>query len=246
MNSYAILEKKHWWFRARARILYQVLKVDLGKISNISSILNAGAATGATSLILCEFGKVTSLEKEGKYAEHLAELFPHNVINKPLEASEIKDEQFDVVCAFDVIEHIENDALALAEVYRILKTKGKLFVTVPAFMSLWGEHDVANKHYRRYKLKELKQLVEKAGFSISYLTYFNFLLFLPIYVVRKLQRLISPYKKEANAKADFSGNNSNIFLNKILFSIFSLEVIPIKYKIVLPIGVSLLIVAVKQ
>jgi hypothetical protein len=64
-----------------------------------------------------------------------------------------------------------------------------LIVFVPAFMFLWSEHDVANKHYRRYKLDELKKALAENGFIIERSSYWNFFLFPTVALVRSVKRL---------------------------------------------------------
>ena len=77
----------------------------------------------------------------------------------------------------DVIEHLDDDGLALKEAAHVLVPGGVVIVTVPAFMSLWSEHDVLNEHRRRYRRAELGSRLEQAGLRIERLTYFNSRLF---------------------------------------------------------------------
>jgi ubiquinone/menaquinone biosynthesis C-methylase UbiE len=75
-----------------------------------------------------------------------------------------KDEEFDLICAFDVIEHVEDDLLGIREMKRVCKNEGLMVLTVPAYMFLWSHHDEVNQHYRRYTLKNLKNLGKKKTF----------------------------------------------------------------------------------
>ena len=99
-------------------------------------------------------------------------------------------------------------------------TGGALIVFVPAFMFLWSQHDEANNHFRRYRRPELNQLLAENGFTVTRSSYWNFLLFLPVAVVRFLKRrslIWSP--KEAHG--DFKKPTS--FMNRLLFALLRCE-----------------------
>ena len=123
------------------------------------------------------------------------------------EASIIKlpfeNNSFDLVCAFDVIEHVNEDTIAVEELWRVCKPGGNVCITVPAFQALWGTHDIVNGHKRRYTKKELQKLVaEKNDGDILYSSYFNFILFIPIFLFRKITSLFKTKFCE-NAKIGF-------------------------------------------
>lgn len=94
-------------------------------------------------------------------------------------------EQFDMIAAFDVIEHIENDAAALENIYQMLSKDGVLLISVPQHNFLWSRLDEIVKHKRRYSRRELVAKLEKKGFEINYATSFLFTLF-PLMLVRRL------------------------------------------------------------
>jgi len=155
--EYYHLERNNWWFKARMDILRsQVVKIANGRKD--LNILNVGAATGASSLMLQEFGTVTSIEyDEDCFA------FTKERVNIPLEIGSILDikypnNHYDLVCAFDVIEHVEDDQKAASELIRVCKNNGYVLVTVPAFNFLWSEHDEINHHFTRYTRKKFTQL----------------------------------------------------------------------------------------
>jgi hypothetical protein len=79
----------------------------------------------------------------------------------------------DLVTAFDIIEHVDDEAGALRELARVCRRGGYLLVTVPAFQFLWGNQDVISHHRRRYTRSMLRERIEAAGFRIATLTYFN-------------------------------------------------------------------------
>ncbi len=82
-----------------------------------------------------------------------------------------KDNSFDVVVAFDVLEHIEKHEKALEEWTRVLKKDGAILFTVPAYQWLWGDHDTSLHHFRRYT-KSMVRNIKPKGASIQRLSYY--------------------------------------------------------------------------
>ena len=82
-------------------------------------------------------------------------------------------EKFDTVIALNVIEHIENDSMAIQNAKSLLRSNGKLVILVPAGQSLFNSLDRELGHYKRYSKTRLKTLIRTAGFDISYCRYFN-------------------------------------------------------------------------
>lgn len=247
-KEYYHLERNHWWFKARLEILESLFETKIRSDRQNLTILNAGAATGATSEMLKRHGRVTTLEYDKDCSLFLEGILNEKIVNASLTELPFEDNSFDVVCAFDVIEHIEDDKKAVSEMYRVLKTGGIVFITVPAFMSMWSEHDEINHHFRRYKLKQLIQLHKNEGFNITFSSYFNFYLFLPIYVVRSISNLLKgSAKKESSATtgSDFEKANSSGLVNKLLFYLFRSERTFLKNNITLPFGVSALLIGKK-
>lgn len=239
VKEYSRLELSHWWFQVRKKIILQSLGKSISQEGN-KKILNVGAAGGATSLWLSAFGKVSSIENEPLFLEHLR--------NNNIEVTEASAEQlpfadnsFELVCAFDVVEHIDDDRKALAEMQRVCKPGGKICITVPAYQFLWGRHDFANGHKRRYTFTSLKQQLPDDT-AIIYSTYFNTLLFLPIYFARKTDWLIAGKKA---ATSDFESFKSNNISGAVCKFIFGLEVYLLKI-MRLPFGVSLLVILEKN
>jgi len=244
-KEYYEYERKHWWFTARLEILETLLtKRIIPPNKKKFRILNAGVATGATTIMLQKHGEVTSLEYDKDCCLFLEEVVKIEVTNGSLTDLPYEDNYFDLVCAFDVVEHIEDDALAIKEMNRVLKKDGTMFLTVPAFNFLWSEHDVINHHFRRYTLKGLSSIVKDQNFDIQFKSYFNFILFLPIFFIRMLGKLL-PKRDSEKVAADFEGFNGNKFGNKLFFFLFRKESFFLKNKIRFPFGVSLFVIAKK-
>jgi SAM-dependent methyltransferase len=100
------------------------------------------------------------------------------------ELAGVPDRQYDLIGAFDVIEHIADDRAALASIAAKLKPTGKFVMTVPAHQWMWSAHDVVNHHKRRYSKRGLKSLVESSPLKLERIGYFNSLLF-PVAVAQR-------------------------------------------------------------
>ena len=242
-QEYYKLEREGWWFKARLSILENYFQAIITNPD--MKILNVGAATGATSEMLSKYGKVTSLEYDEFCCKFLKEKTGIEAINASLTELPFENNSYDMICAFDVIEHIENDNKAVEEIYRVLKPKGKYFITVPAFQSLWSNHDVVNHHFRRYKKKQLNKLIESTNLKIDHSTYFNFWLFIPISITRFIFNNI-PRKKDSN----LSGSDNEILqssniINRILYRIFHSEKFLLRINIKFPFGISILTIGYK-
>ena len=139
--------------------------------------------------------------------------------------------------ATDILEHVQEDSRALLELKRVLAADGWLIITVPAFQGLWGLQDEVAHHQRRYRLQPLQILLAEVGLSCQVSFYFNYLLFVPIWVARQLIRI---FKIRLNSE-----NQVNTpWLNRVLTWIFEVDV---KSAPVLrpPFGVSILAVVSK-
>jgi SAM-dependent methyltransferase len=240
-------EEKIFWFRVRNKIIGNAISASL---SPHARILEVGCGTGFVSRYLKKIG----------YHVECAELFPDALqFCKEREAGDryyqfnllyqVFFEEFDGVCAFDVIEHINDDATVIKNLYTALKPGGTLIITVPADMRLWSERDIQAEHKRRYSSWELKQKLEKNGFRVLKISYFMTFLYPVLFFSRKVSLGLG--KKNAGNTADTFEKNAmselqpNSILNSIFFLIFYMEV-PLLRLFNLPCGSSLLCVAVKD
>jgi SAM-dependent methyltransferase len=236
-KEYYEIERNHWWFKARSEILSSFICHQIARERPLR-ILNVGVATGASSVMLKAFGEVSSLEYEQDCIDFIKEIVPISVIQGSILELPYADCSFDLVCAFDVIEHVENDELAVQELVRVCRKGGSVLVTVPALMSLWSEHDEINHHFRRYRLKAFKQLFTVKEGEIVFSTYFNTLLFIPIFIARKISSVVRDRNKKV--QSDFEKYKSGLG-SKILYGILKTERYFLNSSVSLPIGVSALL-----
>mgnify|MGYP001607227991 CR=1 FL=1 len=185
-EQYLTAQRTHWWFRGRERILQALVRSVMGAQAGLR-VADVGSGPGGPARKLFPEAWLAafdlSLQPLSAYVEadeHVAA----DATQMPCHAR-----SFDVVCAFDVLEHLDEDRRALQEWRRILAPTGLLLLTVPAYRALWSAHDVANAHRRRYRLGPLRTLLGEAGFVIERLTYFNTFLLPGVVLIRGLERV---------------------------------------------------------
>jgi SAM-dependent methyltransferase len=181
---YEDLYRRHWWFRARERILVSVLKRLA--LPQPADILDVGCGNGLFFDELARFGSVRGIEVDRSLVPPDSR-YRDRMFDRPLGDPQYAAMQFDLITALDVIEHIEDDGQAVADMLSMLRPGGKLVVTVPASMSLWDHHDVINMHYRRYTAESLRRLLTSRG-RVLELRHLFHALFLPKFAVRKFNQ----------------------------------------------------------
>ncbi|MFL6759612.1 class I SAM-dependent methyltransferase [Sphingomonas sp.] len=173
----AELDDRHWWYRARRRILAELIRRE-GHLPRHAHILEIGCGTGHNLAMLGEFGHVDALELDDEARALSEKRLGRKIMRSPLpELSEVRDRHYDLIGAFDVIEHIDDDAAAVAAIATKLKPGGKLMIAVPAHRWMWTAHDVVNHHKRRYSKRALKALIDNSPMRLDKIGYFNSLLF---------------------------------------------------------------------
>lgn len=228
----AKIEATHWWFVVR-RHLFATLIEKTG-ISRDATVVDIGTGTGANLRLLTQMGfvDVTGIDPSEHAAHWCAEKNLGNVRTGDIRALPLTDSSVDLLLATDVIEHVNEDDQAVAEIRRVLRPGGTALITVPAFPSLWGLQDIKSHHYRRYRMTPFLKLLEQSGLVVENNFYFNYLLFAPIYVARQIIRL---------AGVELSSENevNNPVLNRVLSFVFRLDVMTAPF-LKPPIGVSIL------
>lgn len=227
----AEIQDRHWWFVGRRAIIEKIL-AGL-RLPAEADILEIGAGTGGNIVLLSRFGNVVAVEMND-YARAFAE----KKTGRPIAKGWLPDglpelaQRFDLICLFDVLEHIERDAESLAALRGLLKPQGKLLITVPAYQWLWSRHDEQLHHKRRYAKSGLAELLAQAGYRVEYATYFNLLLFPLACAARLVDRLLGR-NQAAGQKLP------RPTLNRFFGTLLEIEVKCLP-KVSLPFGLSLL------
>lgn len=238
-SDLANIEAGNFWFRARNRLIIWAV----GKyMPTARTLLEVGCGTGfVLNGISAAYPQIKLLGAE-LFTAGLAfaasrlpsiEFIQMDARNIPF-ASE-----FDVVGAFDVLEHIEEDRLVLDQMHEALMPSGIMLLTVPQHAWLWSSSDDYACHVRRYSAKDIHEKVERAGFKIVLSTSFVATL-LPAMLISRL--LNKRALDEFDALAEF---RISPWLNRLLEIIMNAEILLIRCGIRLPWGGSRLIVAKK-
>lgn len=239
-ERYAAVEAGHFWFVGRNAILRDVLRKNFPAAQNI---LEIGCGTG---FVLSNTRKVfpdarlsgSDIFTEGmgfaKRRVPSAQLFQMDACHIPYR------DEFDLICAFDVLEHIDDDRAALAEIYRACLPGGGVVFTVPQHPWLWSSTDDYAHHKRRYTRAELVAKTEEAGFRIGYVGSFVSLL-LPVMLASRLLQKSSSVDDQMDA-----GFKIGKFANALLGGVMKVERWLIASGLSFPMGGSLLVVARKN
>lgn len=186
------------------KFIYKKLPIKKGRL------LDVGAGNG----LMLNYFRKKGYKVEGM--EILKELFIQMKKNKYLANIKIINgditkksgqNQFDVVLATDLIEHIEDDSLALKNLFSYIKPSGYLVITVPAHKFLFGKRDISLGHYRRYNKKDFDLLVKNFNCKLVYSSYWNLLGFFIYFLYEKiLRKAVNENYRTINKKSSILKN----------------------------------------
>jgi SAM-dependent methyltransferase len=180
LGSSSLEQPDYWWYRARADLLEAALQPYVGEPA---LVLDVGSADGPSIGWMQGRGQRVALDVNprglvagvGVCASVLALPFP--------------DETFNVVAAFDVLEHCEPEGQAITELTRVLSPGGRMLLSTPAYQWAWTDHDVWAGHYRRYTRRRLLSVAEGAGLEVLRSTY-GFATVFPFFVAERVMRRV--------------------------------------------------------
>lgn len=233
-------EDRHWWYRGMDAITRRTLGNWYTADARLR-ILDAGCGTGAAlTACLAEYGAATGVDISPvalrfcrlRKAERLARA---SVVGLPFSAG-----SFDLVTSFDVLYEraVMSDSLALDEFHRVLSPGGRVFLRLPAYDWLRGQHDEVVHTARRYTSAQVADLLQRSGFTVEHLSYANMFLF-PVALVKRLAERLWPPRRPQSDLTRGAGP-----FNGILKFILSMEA-PLVARSGLPFGLSVIAVGRK-
>lgn len=228
------LEDRYWWFVARRNLALGLLDKRHTPSTRIADL---GCGTGAVLSQLLKRDWTVGLDMSASALAYCRRRGIETLVQSDGTALPLGSDHFGAIVALDVFEHIEDDVKAFKEAYRILAPGNILIMSVPAFKYLWGPHDVALMHFRRYRRKELAEKLQSVGFQLDRLSYSVFLLFPIVVLIRFFEK-----RRRGPAKASLAPLPN--WLNRMLIGVQRFEGWLIS-KMNLPWGSSLIAVARK-
>jgi SAM-dependent methyltransferase len=248
----AAIEDEHFWFLSRNVAITRVVQSLVTGWPTDYRVLEVGCGTGNVLRALertCLGGTVVGMDL---FTEGLA--FARQRVSCSLVLGDIENPpflaQFNLVGAFDVIEHIPDDVQVLRSIHAMLAPGGRLMVTVPAHQALWSYFDTASHHCRRYELTELRQKLNQTGYEIEFLSPFMASTYPLIWAGRRAARLLNRDRRLNTVKTDHELALKELriipFINSVLAFVLMQEARLIARRRTLPMGSSLIAIAKKS
>jgi len=237
-DVYAALGDSHWWLTGRYGILESYIKHYAS--SGQTRFLDAGCGPAVFLKRISQFikGDLYGIDNSSHGLSLARARMPSaTFLEGDICSLPFDENYFDLMLADDVIEHIDDDVLALSEIFRTLKKGGHAFFCVPAFKMLWGYHDEKYGHKRRYTMVSFKNAVTKAGFKIESIVYGQALFFVPLLLFRVFKNSIK------STREDFSPLPH--WVNRILCALVRFDFYLCKL-LHLPFGCNIFCVASKE
>ena len=234
------VEKNNFWFCSRNKLILWSLKKYFPFTKTFFEI---GCGTGFVSAKIQERVSHLQFYASEIFTEGLmhAQKRIKSAVLLQMDARNIPfSEEFDVIGAFDVLEHIEEDKLVLQQMHKATAVDGGIIITVPQHHFLWSKVDEYACHVRRYGKKELINKIERAGFEIVMTTSFVSLLFPLMFLSRFSQ------KKKENSFGGEAELRHGYLANQILKCVMTIERALIILGVRFLFGGSLMVIAKKS
>ena len=240
-DIYHSLEENHWWFVGRRELILALARKYYSGRKGIN-ILEIGCSGGPLLNLLVSQGyhQIFGIDISKKAVQLCKARGFKNVFLMDGANPHFDGEEFDLIIASDVLEHIQDDEKAVKEWRRLLKTEGIIICFVPALRALWSKHDEDNDHCRRYTKKALEDIFTRNDFKIIRSSYWNIALFFPTLFYRFFKRT---FLKESLA---YQLKESNYALNLFLSKLLSVENFFLEIGVNYPIGISVFAVVKKS
>ena len=247
LEATARTEREHFWFRGFRKFVEPLIadaaadRLSTELRANRVEILDCGCGTGHNLAMLRHYGRATGIDLAWtglQYARASGErrLARATAVRLPFPA-----QTFDLITSFDVLYSLEDEAEreAIAEMFRVLRPGGRLVVSVAALDALRGNHSILSREVRRYSRADLKNRLERGGFSVRRVTYTNFTILPLVAGVRLKQRITGHVESEDEIAIPAAP------INAALSALLSVEAAALRV-VNMPIGSSLLADATRR
>jgi SAM-dependent methyltransferase len=233
------MEGAHWYYAGK-RDFARGWLLRAGPPRSENLLLDCGAGTGRFAKEMEAHCRVMVLDDHEEALRLLRTRFkPEQILSLAGDRVPLPDGNLDYVTALDVLEHTPDDRAVVAGFHRLLRPGGVALVTVPAGMALWSDWDVALHHYRRYSRPQLKALFPAEQWELLHVNYTNVAVYPAVWLVRRWRK----WFPAAGGAVRTEDRLPAAWLNTILRWLF---VQPAFWRLPMPFGVSLLLVARKR
>lgn len=241
----AKIEDRHFWFRARNRLIFGIIRKLTSELSPGYRVLEVGCGTGNVLRVLrqaCPDATVVGMEL---WFEGLQ--FANERSAGPLVQGDVRNcpfgKPFDLIGMFDVLEHIPQENETLLALRQALAPGGRLILTVPAHQYLWSYFDEAAHHCRRYSSQEIRARLVDAGFQVEFLSQFMTCIFPLVWFFRKVRGRHDVQDFENARTLTLREFRVIPVINGLLSAMLRVETFWLNRGHRLPIGSSLIVVA---
>ena len=243
----APIEDRYFWFAARRSLIADLSRTLTARLKPGYRVLEFGCGGGNVLSAMrqaCPHGLVFGMDlfREGlMFAKSRGNdnLIQADAFHPPFRQT------FDLVGAFDVVEHLSDDVSILEKLRTILNPGGHLLLTVPAYPWLWSDFDRISHHCRRYTESELRTKIAAAGFEVVYLSPYMATILPMVWLHRKLWS--RPGQLNSDGRAEDSMLKSEIrivpVVNTILRMVLRLESALVASRVRFPFGTSFVAIA---
>ncbi len=228
-------EKDYWWHVSRRKLVRKMIDRYAGALTQDANYLDLGCGPGMT---LDELGRRFN-QPLGTDFSAQALSFARTRVTVPLAQSDARylpypDNHFDLITCLDIVEHVREDVDCVRECLRVCKPGGHLVLSAPALDFLWGEHDEAVYHLRRYSWPSLKAKVVHAGFDVVKGTYATMTLVPAVFAVR----FLASFTRSNTEAQGHDFPKPPAWINRLLIWLHDLEAF-VSLRIGLPLGSGL-------
>jgi len=234
-EQYLEFFEKHWWWRARAELIIETLQ-RLRPSTGWDYILDVGCGEGLFFSRLRQFGLVEGIEPAWRM-ENERNADGNHIYTCSFDQNFQPPHKYSLILMLDVLEHLQDPIGALRHARELLEPNGTILITVPAFRTLWTNHDVLNHHFTRYTKAGLGQLTASAGLRIIEARYFFHWLYVAKFIVHIFEHAFHPESKLPHVP--------RAGINRFLYMISRAEQ-KLFGKLPIPIGSSLMAVVERQ
>lgn len=204
-------------------------------------VLDVGCGTGGTMKSLGGACRFTGLDASPLAAGMAERLSGAKVVVADATRMPFEDGTFDAVVASHILEHIDDDDAAVAEIRRVLKPGGPLVALVPCHQFMYNHHDRALHHVRRYSRRNFIKLLERNGFRPQKVVWTNPIMYPPTAAARLISRIVEPSDRADRGHG--SDTTADLGLASHLVSAIASIEVRLMWKVPVPFGVGLLVLA---